>query len=230
MKAPGNRLTFEIRCANAVIEQDTREFLDGIGFFGGSAARSFKTEVQKTGTMQIEEFTERVLPLKDRLFRFAGCFLKEREDARDVVQDVLMKLWEKRDHLGRIENTEAFLMRMIRNRCLDKVKGSRLVPMNREAEARMEARASEEERLWERRDTVTLVRKLITRLPEQQRTVIHLRDVEQMEFEEIALISGMQVNAVRVCLSRARKQVREELLEIWKNEERRGKNSVGKVF
>lgn len=191
---------------------------------------TFESEVQKTGTMQIEEFTERVLPLKDRLFRFAGCFLKDREDARDAVQDVLMKLWEKRDQLGKIENPEAFLMRMIRNRCLDKVKGSRLVPMNREAEARMEARASEEVNLSERRDTVTLVRKLISALPEQQRTVIHLRDVEQMEFEEIATITGMNVNAARVCLSRARKQVREELLEIWENEERRSKNIAGKVF
>ncbi len=189
-----------------------------------------KTGPQKTGTMQIDEFTERVLPLKDRLFRFAGCFLKDREDARDAVQDVLMKLWEKREFLGKIDNPEAFSMRMIRNRCLDKIKGSRSVPMNREAEVRMEARASEEEHLPERKDTDSLVRKLISALPEQQRTVIHLRDVEQMEFEEIAAITGMQVNAVRVCLSRARKQVREELLKIWKNEERRGKNIAAEVF
>ena len=191
---------------------------------------TFDSGPQKTGTMQIDEFTGRVLPLYDRLFRFACCFLKEREDARDAVQDVLIKLWEKRELLGKIDNPEAFSMRMIRNRCLDKIKGSRSVPMNREAEVRMDVLASEEGDLSECRDTVSLVRKLITRLPEQQRTVIHLRDVEQMEFEEIALITGMQVNAVRVCLSRARKQVREDLLKIWKNEERRGKNIAAEIF
>lgn len=191
---------------------------------------TFDSGPQKTGTMQIDEFTGRVLPLNDRLFRFACCFLKDREDARDAVQDVLMKLWEKRELLGKIDNPEAFSMRMIRNRCLDKIKGSRSVPMNREAEVRMDARASEEEHFPERKDTDSLVRKLISALPEQPRTVIHLRDVEQMEFEEIALITGMQVNAVRVCLSRARKQVREDLLKIWKNEERRGKNIATEVF
>jgi len=143
--------------------------------------------------MEIDEFTEKVLPLKNRLSRFAGSFLKDREDARDAVQDVLMKLWEKRDHLTRIDNLEAFLMRRIRNRCLDKVRGSRLIPMNQEAEVRTNARASDDGSLWERRDTDVLVRELIARLPDQQRTVILLRDLEQMEFEEIAGITGMNV-------------------------------------
>ncbi len=180
--------------------------------------------------MRIDEFTEKILPLSERLFRFAGCFLKDREDARDVVQEVLLKLWEKRDLLEKVNHHEAFTMRMVRNRCLDRIRGARLVPMNREAEARMQARASADNLSFEDKDTDTLVRRLISRLPEKQRTVIHLRDVEQMEFEEIAVITGMNVNAARVNLSRARKQVREELLKIWKNEERRGKNKSAKVL
>lgn len=78
--------------------------------------------------MRIDEFTEKVLPLSERLIRFAGSFLKEREDARDVVQDVLMTLWEKRGELERIDLPGAFAMRMVRNRCLDRIKRGRLVP------------------------------------------------------------------------------------------------------
>ena len=166
----------------------------------------------------------------NRLLRYAGCFMKDRDDARDVVQDVLMKLWEKRDHFKKIENPEAFAMQMVRNRCLDKIKGARLVPMNREAEARMNGWAAADGHSSEIRDTVSLVHKMINHLPEQQRMVIHLRDVEQMEFEEIAGITGINVNAVRVSLSRARKQVREELLKIWENEARRGKNIGAEVL
>ena len=180
--------------------------------------------------MRIDEFTEKVLPLSERLIRFAGSFLKEREDARDVVQDVLMALWEKRGELERIDLPGAFAMRMVRNRCLDRIKRGRLVPLSREAEARMASWSSAEEDHSEVRDTDVLVRRLMAGLPEQQRTVIHLRDVEQLEYEEMAIITGMIVNALRVCLSRARKQVREELLKIWEHEERRGKNMAREVL
>lgn len=185
---------------------------------------------QKTGTMQIDEYTLKVLPLSERLFRFAGSFLKDQEEAKDVVQEVLLKLWEKRDQLGKIEYPEAFTMRMVRNRCLDKLKGVKMVAMSGEAEARMQTWVSGEEIPLEREDTHALVTRVIGRLPEQQRTVIHLRDVEQLEFEEIAVITGMSVNTTRVSLSRARKQVREELLKIWEHEERRGKNSAREVL
>ncbi len=180
--------------------------------------------------MQIDEYTLKVLPLSERLFRFAGSFLKDQEEAKDVVQEVLLKLWEKRDQLGKIEYPEAFTMRMVRNRCLDKLKGVKMVAMSGEAEARMQTWVSGVEIPLEREDTHALVNRVIGRLPEQQRTVIHLRDIEQLEFEEIAVITGMNVNAARVNLSRARKQVREELMKIWEYEERRGKNMAREVL
>lgn len=179
---------------------------------------------KKADPMRIEEFTVKILPMSERLVRFAACMLKEQEDARDLVQDVLLKLWEMGNQLEKIVNPEAFAMRMVRNRCLDRIKRGRLVPINRDAEAVLESWKSAEEYFPEVMDTDALVRKLMARLPGQQRTVIHLRDVEQLEFDEIAQITGMNVNALRVCLSRARKQVREELLTIWDYEERRGNN------
>jgi RNA polymerase sigma-70 factor (ECF subfamily) len=58
------------------------------------------------------------------------------------------------------------------------------------------------------------VKQIIAGLPDLQRTIIHLRDIEQLEYEEIATATEMNVNAIRVNLSRARKKVRDEILKI----------------
>jgi RNA polymerase sigma-70 factor (ECF subfamily) len=63
-------------------------------------------------------------------------------------------------------------------------------------------------------NSVELVKKAIAELPDLQRTIIHLRDIEQLEYEEIAEATQMNVNAIRVNLSRARKKVRDEILKI----------------
>lgn len=179
--------------------------------------------------MQINEFKDKVLPLSNKLLRFAGFFLNDREDAQDAIQDVLLKLWEKRETLARVENIEAFSMQMVRNKCLDKIKSSRIVPLNRDTEKMLSDRLQEHYDATEWGDTSALVMNLAGKLPEQQKTVIILRDIEQMEFTEIAGITGMNINALRVNLSRARKQVKDELLKIWENENKRSENITAKI-
>jgi|WetSurMetagenome_2_1015567.scaffolds.fasta_scaffold89600_4 RNA polymerase sigma factor (sigma-70 family) len=179
--------------------------------------------------MQINEFRENIIPLSNRLLRFAGCFLKNEEDAKDTVQDVLLKLWQKRESLANVKNIEAFSMQMTRNLCLDKIKAQKPVRLNSEADLKIN-RFMEMYDATEWEDTANHVKRLIGKLPEQQKSVIFLRDVEQMEFSEIGKITGMELNAVRVNLSRARKQVRDELLKNWENEERRSENIAAKVF
>lgn len=66
----------------------------------------------------------------------------------------------------------------------------------------------------ENADSIELIKRIISNLPDLQRTVIHLRDVETMEYEEIVEITGLNLNAVRVNLSRARKKVRDEIIKI----------------
>jgi len=180
--------------------------------------------------MQTVEFKEKIMPLSSRLLRFAGLFLDKREDAEDAVQDVLLKLWEKRDTLARVENMEAFAMQMTRNRCLDKIKTSRTIPMNRDAEMRLTGLSRDHHDTAEWSDTARWVLTLAGKLPEQQKNVIFLRDIEQKEFHEIAEITGLNINALRVNLSRARKQVKEELLKIWENENKRSKNIAAEVL
>lgn len=164
--------------------------------------------------MQARDFKTDVLPISNKLLRFAVQILQDEEEAKDVLQDTFLKLWQKRDELEKVENIEAFAMRMVRNRCFDLLRGRRTVSMEvvKKVE-RSEEESSETDHL-EYADSAILVKRIIAGLPDLQRTIIHLRDIEQLEYEEIAEATQLNVNAIRVNLSRARKKVRDEILKI----------------
>lgn len=173
--------------------------------------------------MVAREFKTRVLPVSKKLLRFATHFLKDEDDARDVVQDVFLKLWQKRDSLNEIENIEAFAMRMTRNRCLDILRANRVVPIDAETNRKMKEETVDVHEQVEISETAIQIRKLINELPDLQRTVMLLRDIEQLEYEEIAERTELKVNAIRVNLSRARKKVRDEFLKINADDNERNK-------
>jgi RNA polymerase sigma-70 factor (ECF subfamily) len=164
--------------------------------------------------MQARDFKTDVLPISNKLLRFALQILQDEEEAKDVLQDTFLKLWQKRDELEKVENIEAFAMRMVRNRCLDLLRGRRTVSMEVVKKVdRSEEDNSETDHL-EYADSAFLIKRIIAGLPDLQRTIIHLRDIEQLEYEEIAEATQLNVNAIRVNLSRARKKVRDEILKI----------------
>ncbi len=164
-----------------------------------------------------EDFKNKVLPLSKKLLRFASQLLQNQEESKDVLQDIFLKLWQKRDELQTIDNIEAFAMRMIRNRCLD-VKRLNHTDSIELTECRNARPYNSENETYtdclENSDSIELIKRVIVNLPDLQKTVIHLRDIEAMEYEEIAEITGLNINAVRVNLSRARKKVRDEILKI----------------
>lgn len=164
--------------------------------------------------MLARDFKTDVLQMSNKLLRFALQILQNEEEAKDVLQDVFLKLWQKRDELAAVENLNAFAMRMIRNRCLDVVRSRRTVSVELMKKSVLPEREVAESDNLENADSVSLVKRIIAGLPDLQRTVIHLRDIEQLEYEEIAEATQMNVNAIRVNLSRARKKVRDEILKI----------------
>lgn len=163
--------------------------------------------------MNPEEFKIQVLPLKQKLFRLSLRLLGHLEEAEDAVQDTMMKLWVKREDLANYQSVEALAVVMSRNICLDKMRSkafqSEKFPANREAIAQ-----SNPEEMMEKRDMALLIRNIVDHLPEQQKTILHLRDIEGLEYGEIAEIMEMNINAIRVNLSRARKKVRDTVLKI----------------
>jgi RNA polymerase sigma-70 factor (ECF subfamily) len=180
--------------------------------------------------MVARDFKTRVLPVSKKLLRFATQFLKDDDGARDVVQDVFLKLWQKRETLAEIENIEAFAMRMTRNRCLDILRTNRLVTIDAETDRKMKEESVDVHSRIELGESAKQIKMLINRLPEQQRTVMQLRDIEQLSYEEIAEVTELQVNAIRVNLSRARKKVRDEFLKLNENGNQRNKTITATVF
>ncbi len=157
-------------------------------------------------------FNQLMTHLRPKLYRFALAFTKRTDEAEDVVQEIGAKLWERRDDLDTLRSVEAYAMSAVRNKCLDYTRS----PHSRTAELTEALHTPHEHTPYksvEQADTAAFVRKMIERLPEQQQSVIRLRDIEGYELEEIAEILEMNEGAVRTNLSRARQKIREELLK-----------------
>lgn len=150
---------------------------------------------------------------KDVVFRFALRLLGNREDAKDIAQDVFEKLWKKRNAMENYGNIEALSIKMTRNLCMDR---QRHQSMKR---GKMKTLKNERARFYQETEydvieLAEITKELITKLPEKQKMIIHLRDVEQYEFEEISEIMGIEIQAIRMNLSRARRTIKEKLEKI----------------
>lgn len=150
-------------------------------------------------------------PVKDKMYRLALRLLISKEAAEDAVQEVMLKLWTRKNQFASYNNPEAFAMTVTKNYCLDQLKlkqnnNLRIVHSNYEDENSLQ-------RKLEVRDDLNWVQKIIEKLPEQQKIIIQLRDVEQYEFEEMAKMLDMKETAIRVALSRARKKIKEEMIK-----------------
>lgn len=171
--------------------------------------------------MDAEEFKERVLPVSHRILRYANRLLGNEHDAEDVVQEIWLKLWNIRGELGNIKSMEAFAYRMTRNLCLDKIKLKKPKYYDDREEGAFRYDEADHspnpESSLELKDTVERVNQIIGRLPEQQKTLLQLRDVEELEYEEIADITGLEINTIRVNISRARKSVRETIQKVYQS-------------
>ena len=180
--------------------------------------------------MLARDFKTDVLPISNKLLRFATQILQDEEEAKDVLQDVFLKLWQKRDELEKVENLEAFAFRMMRNRCLDMIRSRRTISIESIKKVKFPEEESLDTDYLDLANSVDLVKRAIAGLPDLQRTIIYLRDIEQLEFEEIVDATQMNVNAIRVNLSRARKKVRDEILKIQNYGITENKYSTSKVL
>ena len=161
--------------------------------------------------MTPQEFKIRVFSLKNKLYRFAKRILEDPEEAKDIVQEVFIKLWNKKEKLVEYRSVEALAMVTTRNLCLDKLKAKKY-PSESIDNLRNEVEETGYEEKMDLSDMVQKIHNIIKTLPELQRTVIQLRDIEGYDFDEISGILDMNENAVRVNLSRARKKIREILV------------------
>ena len=160
--------------------------------------------------MTQSEFLNIVLPFKDKVFRLAKRLLISTEEAEDATQEVLMRLWSNKNKIEEYKNVEAFSMTMTKNFCYDKLKSKQAQNL-KIVHSNYEDGNTSLQKQVELYDSVNWVGRIIQELPEQQRMIIQLRDIEAYDLDEIAEMLEMNNTAVRVALSRARKSIREKL-------------------
>ena len=160
-------------------------------------------------------FQNDVLPLKNQIFRLALRITLNREEAEDIVQDTLMKLWDKRDAWDQIDNLEALSYTICRNLALDR---KRKFDNNNEsldnAPVERPDTASTPSEKAIQRNRVEIVRNLVNSLPEKQRSCIQLRDFEGKSYKEIASIMQISEDQVKVNIHRGRQTLRDKFQEI----------------
>lgn len=164
--------------------------------------------------MQEINFRNDILPLKDKLFRLALRITMNRAEAEDIVQDTMLKVWNHRDEWSALESVEAYCLTVCRNLAIDR---SQLKESQNEEltdSNTNEPDASDPYTQFIRDEQMTLIHRLISQLPEKQRTIMQLRDVEGKSYKEIADILQVSEEQVKVSLFRARQRIKQQYTEI----------------
>lgn len=149
-----------------------------------------------------------ILPLKNRMYRLAMRITMSSQEAEDVVQDVIVRLWKMRDKLEEVDNIEAFTLRSTRNLALDR---RRMKANNTDSLDAVADRPQTEADTMDRQEQVESIRTIMQLLPEKQRSAMQLRDFEGYSYKEISRILGISEEQVKINIFRARQFVKTKL-------------------
>ena len=164
--------------------------------------------------MSTQIFQQQVWPLRERLYRVAFRLLGERAEAEDVVQEAMIKLWERREELATIKNVEGWCIRIVRNHGIDRYRSrKRRSSSGLEQAAELADPTPDPSAQLQTRDMQTRIHRLIQQLPEQRRMVIQLREIDGMSYREIADQLKISLDQVRTDIHRGRVALRAALLK-----------------
>lgn len=162
------------------------------------------------------DFSHDILPLKNIIFRTALRITLNREEAEDIVQDCLVKIWSQVKDGVTINNLESYALTLARNLALDRkaLARNRVLSLDEATHDRPDEHQAAPDQQLINKESESLVERIVNALPEKQRTILQLRDIEGKSYHEIADILSITEADVKVTLFRARKQVREEYLKV----------------
>jgi RNA polymerase sigma-70 factor (ECF subfamily) len=167
--------------------------------------------------MDAVQFKTEVFCWKDLLYRLALRLLNNASEAEDAVQHIMMKMWQKKDELDGIENLRAFVIKALQNDCLNRLKKKQTIIRHHGQFEKMQSLSTE----ILQGNIIALIKGEINKLPEKQRMVIHLCDVEGFDTKEIAELLDIDEGAVRTNLSRARQKIKMQIIKLQEYEERK---------
>jgi len=183
-----------------------------------AGALRFTSQFRLKSVMKEAEFIRDILPLRDRMFRYAQTLLLSAEEAEDVVHDLLERMWRERIRIGPCRHASSFAMTAVRNGCYDRLRSRQAVRRRDDAvAAHAERTTTGAADGWEARD---LVRRAMASLPERQREVLHLKDIEGYPTCEVAALMDCDEAQVRTILSRARRGLRTIIVQMTDDEKR----------
>lgn len=138
--------------------------------------------------------------------------LQREEDAKDVAQEVLIKIWDRRDDMARIENIDGWMFTVTRNLCIDRIR-ARKTHLDINTQVQVEDKQDTPHDKTAKNQLMSLIKKLINEMPEKQKLVLHLRDIEGLSYDEIAQSCGIPLAQVKVNLHRARISLKEKIIQ-----------------
>ena len=150
--------------------------------------------------MELNQFKITVVPLRGKLLNYARKLTDDSSDAEDVVQEVMLKLWNIRQKLEEYNSIEALAVRITHNLCMDMWRSKRTDQVSLD-QVPVVSQTVNPERVLEGNDEIRLMREIISSLPTLQQTIIRMKDIEEYETEEIAQITGCSSESIRSNLS-----------------------------
>lgn len=164
--------------------------------------------------MQEISFRNDILPLKDKLYRLALRITLDSAEAEDIVQDTMIKVWNKRDEWPQFESIEAYCLTVARNLAIDRSQKMEAQNVELTPETHDMSDALNPYEQLEQNEQMSLIHRLLNELPERQRTIMQLRDIEGKSYKEIADILQITEEQVKVNLFRSRQKIKQRYLEI----------------
>ncbi len=154
-----------------------------------------------------------LLAYKDKFYRFALRLTGNEYDAEDIMQELAIKIWKKGEDFHKLDNKEAWCMSVTRNMAIDKLRHNKVRRHeNIETVFNVSSDSKSPEKQLESSDTMGKLREIINSLPENYKTVIQLREIEEMSYKEIAKIMNVELDKVKIYIFRARKMLQKMIL------------------
>lgn len=158
--------------------------------------------------MKEYEFKQKVLPLSSSLFSLCIKIMGDKDDAKDALQDVFIKLWTSRESLNNIKSIESYAKTITRNYCIDKLRNKKTT-ISVDSVQLPDDNDDQKSIIQKESERLSLVTAAMKSLSDVQQKIFTMRDLERKSFEEISLEIGLTEETIRVNLSRARKKIRE---------------------
>lgn len=159
-------------------------------------------------------FRNDVLPLKDKLYRMALRITFDTAEAEDIVQDTLIKVWDKREEWPQVASIEAYCMTICRNLSLDRreKKEAQHIALDENLHNRPDVSTPYDKMAAS--DSIRILGELLKGLPQTQQDIVQLREIEGKSYKEIATVLNLSEEQVKVYLFRARQRIKQRYKEI----------------